>query len=51
MHSLYWSKTKYPKNFITAQKRWQRLYHSEKLAVVTEGIKFINGIEENPNAA
>ncbi|MDO9566087.1 MAG: transposase, partial [Candidatus Desulfaltia sp.] len=35
----------------SAQKRWQRLHHSERLAGVIEGIKFINGIEENRNAA
>jgi len=34
----------------SAQKRWQRLHHSEKLAEIIEGIKFINGIEER-NAA
>ena len=35
----------------SAQKRWQRLHHSEKLAEIIKGIKFINGIEENRNAA
>jgi len=35
----------------SAQKRWQRLHHSERLAGVIEGVKFINGIEENRNAA
>jgi hypothetical protein len=35
----------------SAQKRWQRLHHSEKLAEVIKGVKFINGIEENRNAA
>ncbi|MDO9567078.1 MAG: IS256 family transposase, partial [Candidatus Desulfaltia sp.] len=35
----------------SAQKRWQCLHHSERLAGVIEGIKFINGIEENRNAA
>lgn len=35
----------------SAQKRWQRLHHSERLAEVIEGIKFINGIEENRIAA
>ncbi|MBL7196225.1 MAG: IS256 family transposase, partial [Desulfobacterales bacterium] len=35
----------------SAQKRWQRLHHSERLAGVIEGIKFINGIEENRIAA
>ena len=35
----------------SAQKRWQRLHHSEKLAGVIEGAKFVNGIEENRNAA
>jgi transposase-like protein len=27
----------------SAQKRWQRLHHSEKLAEVIKGIKFVNG--------
>jgi len=35
----------------SAQKRWQRLHCSERLAGVIEGIKFINGIEENRSAA
>ena len=35
----------------SAQKRWQRLHRSERLAAVIEGVKFINGIEENRNAA
>ncbi len=35
----------------SAQKRWQRLHHSERLAEVIEGIKFVNGIEENRIAA
>jgi len=35
----------------SAQKRWQRLHRSERLAEVIEGIKFINGVEENRNAA
>jgi len=35
----------------SAQKRWQRLHHSERLAKVIEGIKFVNGIEENRIAA
>jgi putative transposase len=35
----------------SAQKRWQRLHHSERLAGVIEGIKFVNGIEENRIAA
>ena len=35
----------------SAQKRWQRLHHSERLAEVIEGVKFVNGIEENRNAA
>ena len=34
-----------------AQKRWQRLYGYRKLGKVIRGIKFINGIEEIPNAA
>ena len=35
----------------SAQKRWQCLHHSERLAEVIEGIKFVNGIEENRIAA
>ena len=35
----------------SAQKRWQRLHHSERLAAVIKGVKFVNGIEENRNAA
>ena len=35
----------------SAQKRWQRLHHSEKLAGVIKEVKFVNGIEENRNAA
>jgi transposase-like protein len=35
----------------SAQKRWQRLHRSERLAEVIEGVKFVNGIEENRNAA
>ena len=35
----------------SAQKRWQRLHHSEKLAEVIKGVKFVDGIEENRNAA
>ena len=31
--------------------QWQRLYHSEKLAEVIEGIKFVNEIEENRNVS
>ncbi len=30
----------------STQKRWQRLHNSERLAEVIEGIKFVNGIEE-----
>jgi transposase-like protein len=35
----------------SAQKRWQRLHHSKRLAKVIKGIKFVNGIEENRIAA
>ena len=35
----------------SAQKRWQRLHHSERLAEVIKGVKFVNGIEEKRNAA
>ena len=35
----------------SAQKRWQRLHHSEKLAGIIKGVKFVDGIEENRNAA
>jgi len=35
----------------SAEKRWQRLHHSERLAKVIEGIKFVNGIEKNRIAA
>ena len=35
----------------SAQKRWQRLHHSEKLAEVIKGVKFVNGVEKNRNAA
>ena len=35
----------------SAQKRWQRLHHSEKLAEVIKGVKFVDGIEKNRNAA
>ena len=35
----------------SAQKRWQRLHRSERLAAVIEGVKFVNGIEEKRNAA
>jgi len=35
----------------SAQKRWQRLHHSERLAKVIEGIKFVNGTEEIQDAA
>jgi transposase-like protein len=34
-----------------AQKRWQRLHGSKKLAEVIRGIIFVNGIEENRIAA
>jgi len=34
-----------------AQKRWQRLYGSKKLAEVIRGVRFVNGIEENRIAA
>ena len=35
----------------SAQKRWQRLHRSEKLAEVIEGVKFVNGIEKLQDAA
>jgi len=35
----------------SAQKRWQRLHRSERLAAIIEGVKFVNGIEEKRNAA
>jgi len=37
----------------SAQKRWQRLHRSERLASVIEGVEFVNGIgiEEKRNAA
>lgn len=35
----------------SAQKRWQRLHRSEKLAEVIEGVKFVNGIEKIQAAA
>jgi len=35
----------------SAQKRWQCLHHSEKLAEVIEGVKFINGIKKIQVAA
>ncbi|RZB34972.1 MAG: hypothetical protein SRB1_00740 [Desulfobacteraceae bacterium Eth-SRB1] len=28
---------------------WQRLHYSKKLAAVIEGVKFVDGIEENRN--
>ena len=34
-----------------AQKRWIRLYHPQRLAEVTGGVKFVNGIEESRIAA
>lgn len=34
-----------------AQKRWQRLHGSKRLADVISGIKFVNGVEEMRNAA
>ena len=34
-----------------AQKRWIRLYHPQRLAEVTRGVKFVNGIEESRIAA
>ena len=34
-----------------AQKRWQRLHGSKRLADVISGIKFVNGVEEISNAA
>lgn len=35
----------------SAQKRWIRLHHPERLAEVIKGIKFVNGIEEKRVAA
>ena len=35
----------------SAQKRWQRLHHSEKLAEVIKGVKFVNGIKKIKDAA
>jgi len=35
----------------SAQKRWQRLHRSERLAAIIEGVKCVNGIEEKRNAA
>jgi transposase-like protein len=35
----------------SAQKRWQRLHSSKKLAEVIRGVKFVNGIEEERIAA
>lgn len=34
-----------------AQKKWQRLHSSKKLAEVIRGVKFVNGIEEHRIAA
>lgn len=34
-----------------AEKRWIRLHHPERLAEVIQGVKFVNGIEENRIAA
>ena len=34
-----------------AEKKWQRLFHYETLAKVAEGVRFVNGIEENRIAA
>ena len=34
-----------------AQKRWIRLHHYEKLAMVIKGVKFVDGIEINRIAA
>jgi putative transposase len=36
---------------LCAEKRWIRLHHPERLAQVIEGVKFVNGIEENRIAA
>ena len=35
----------------SAQKRWQRLHHSEMLAEVIEGVKFVNGVKKIQDAA
>lgn len=34
-----------------AQKRWIRLHHPQRLAEVIEGVKFVNGVQENRIAA
>jgi len=36
---------------LSAQKKWQRIAGFKKLAKVIEGVKFINGVEEERNAA
>jgi hypothetical protein len=35
----------------SAQKRWIRLYHPERLAEVINGVKFVDGLEEKRVAA
>jgi putative transposase len=35
----------------SAQKKWIRLHHPERLADVIKGVKFVNGMEEKRNAA
>jgi transposase-like protein len=35
----------------SAQNKWQSLHHSEKLAEVIKGVKFVNGIENIQDAA
>jgi len=35
----------------SAQKRWIRLHHYEKLGLLIEGVKFVNGIEQDRYAA
>jgi putative transposase len=35
----------------SAQKGWIRLHHPERLAQIIQGVKFVNGIEENRIAA
>jgi putative transposase len=35
----------------SAEKNWIKLHHYEKLGQLIEGIKFVNGIEQERNAA
>ena len=36
---------------LSAQQRWIKLHHPERLAQIIEGVKFVNGTEENRIAA